>query len=90
MNRLQTLIDGGTDGDMDFIGYRLGETLKETDIISALESIDGIASVTPYIANNYGQYVRFSEITCQKQEVVRLTNVIVEFRDKVEIYEGDD
>ncbi len=90
MKRLQTLIDGGTDGDMSFIGYKLGETLKETDIISALESIDGIVSVTPYIANNYGQYVRFSEITCQNEEVVRLTNVIVEFRDKVEVYEGDD
>lgn len=90
LNRLQTLIDGGTDGDMDFIGYSLGETLKETDIISALTSIEGIASVTPYIANVYGQYVRFSEITCQKEEVVRLTNVIVEFRDKIEIYEGDD
>ena len=90
MTRLQTLIDGGTDGDMDYLGYNLGETLKESDIISALTSLDGVSNVIPYIANNNGQYVRFSEITCQKEEVVRLTNVIVEFRDKVEIYEGDE
>ena len=88
MSRLQALIDGGDDDNMSYLGYSMGESLMETDIISAIQSINGVSNVTPYITDDNGNYVRFSEITCQNEEVVRLTNVVIEFREDV-VYVGD-
>lgn len=81
ISRLQALIDGGVNDDMSFMGYKLGQSLKEGEIISALNSLDGVTSVIPYIANKQGEYARFKEIVCQLNQVVRIVDIVVEIRN---------
>lgn len=82
ISRMSALIDGGTDDGMFFMGYNLGESLKESDIISALKSLEGVDSVTPYIANKEGEYDRFKKIPCQPNQVVRILDIVIEFRSE--------
>ena len=80
ISRMNALIDGGRDDNMYFLGYNLGQSPKESEIISALNSLEGVKSVTPYIANKDGEYDRFKKIPCQPNQVVRILDIIVEFR----------
>lgn len=82
VSRLQALIDGGTDDDMSFMGYSLGESLNENDIISALTALNGVTSVTPYIANKAGEYSRFKSLVCQSNQVFRIIDIVVEIREE--------
>ena len=80
ISRMTALIDGGVDDGMGFLGYNLGQSLKESEIISALNALEGINSVTPYIANKEGEYDRFKKIPCQPNQVVRILDIVIEFR----------
>lgn len=80
-NRILNLIDGGTDHEQTFYGLSMGETLSESDVISAITSLEGIDSVVPYIANENGEYERFSKLICQDNEVIYVEHIEVIFRE---------
>lgn len=79
-NRLNVLFNGGTNLGMTFVGYRMGETVNEFDLISAVQSVDGVTSCVPELMDTNGEYNRFSSIINQFNEVVYLNNVEIVFR----------
>jgi hypothetical protein len=81
-NRLSVLFDGGVNQNMVFAGYRMGDSVKESEIINGLESLDGVISVVPELMGNDGEYHRFSVIVNQFNEIVLLNNVEVIFREE--------
>lgn len=80
-NRLTVLFDGGTNQNMTFFGYKMGETVKESEVINAVQSISGVTSCTPELMGNDGDYHRFSVIINQFNKVAVLNNVEVVFRE---------
>lgn len=80
-NRLNVLFNGGVNLGMTFPGYRMGETVNEFDLISSIQSVDGVTSCIPELMDTNGEYNRFSSIINQYNEVVYLNNVEVVFRE---------
>lgn len=80
-NRLQVLFNGGKSENMEFEGYNIGETVTETEIISAITSIDGVINCVPELMGDNGEYYRFGKIINQPNQVAYLNNIEIVFRE---------
>ena len=66
---------------MEFEGYNIGETVTETEIISAITSIDGVINCVPELMGDNGEYYRFGKIINQPNQVAYLNNIEIVFRE---------